>query len=262
MSKITIITVCFNSEKTIIDTLESMYQQSLQDYEYIIIDGKSTDKTLEIIKNYQSKFRDRLRVISEPDKGLYDAMNKGIQLSSGDIIGILNSDDWYENNALEIVRDFFGNSETDILAGKMKLVTYDKKFIRICKNKEICANIYKSMPVNHPATFVKRDVYKEIGLFDISYKLSADYDFVYRAYVNNKKFDYCEEVLSNMRLGGKTSGMGGVDGLKSAFIAAKEDYLLKFKNTGHRYWKIYYKTICILYLRQLKRYFIKSKYDC
>ena len=101
-----IITVCYNSEKTIRRTIESVLNQTCQDYEYIIVDGKSTDKTLDIVKEYEARFADKLKYISEPDTGIYNAMNKGIALSDGSIIGIVNSDDWLQPDALEIVKGY------------------------------------------------------------------------------------------------------------------------------------------------------------
>lgn len=263
MTKVSIITVCFNSEKTIMDTLDSIYNQSYKDYEYIIIDGQSTDQTLEIVKKYKDKFGHKLKIVSEPDYGLYDAMNKGINLAQGEIIGILNSDDWYEVDALQKVIETFDTNKTiDIVTGKMRMVTYKKNFIEIRNNREIEKNILRFFPVNHPATFVKKKVYDEIGGFDVRYKLSADYDFICRAVVHKKSFIQIEAILANMRMGGLTGGCGqeGPAGLDNFFIAVKENYLLIKRNTGHDFKFRYYRQKFILYLKKIKRFFIKSKY--
>ena len=143
----------------------------------------------------------------------------------------------------------------------MNLTAYNKIVIRTCENKCIDKEIFRCMPVNHPATFVKKNVYNDIGGFDTRYQLSADYDFICRAYSNEKKIISINKVLSNMRLGGKTGGTGGVKGLDSAFITAKEDYLIVKRNFNKNKRYAYYRKICILYLRKVKRMFWASKYD-
>lgn len=256
--KISVITVCFNSEKTIRDTLESMNIQKYKDFEYIIIDGLSTDKTLEIVEEYKDKLN--LKIVSEKDNGLYDAMNKGIKIASGEIIGILNSDDWYEKNTLSLVNDFFEHHyDCDILSGAMNLQTFNKKKIKTIY-KTTLLKIKKEMPVNHPATFVRKEVYNEIGGFNLKYKVSADYDFICRAYVNNKKFYFIDKVLTNMRLGGLTGGGdGGTKSIKIAMNTAKDDYEIVKKYFCYENKVSYYKKLFILYLRFIKRFFIKNK---
>lgn len=256
--KISVITVCFNSEKTIRDTLESMNIQKYKDFEYIIIDGLSTDKTLEIVEEYKDKLN--LKIVSEKDNGLYDAMNKGIKIASGEIIGILNSDDWYEKNTLSLVNDFFEHHyDCDILSGAMNLQTFNKKKIKTIYKTNLL-KIKKEMPVNHPATFVRKEVYNEIGGFNLKYKVSADYDFICRAYVNNKKFYFINKVLTNMRLGGLSGGGdGGTKSIKIAMNTVKDDYEIVKKYFCYENKFSYYKKIFILYLRLIKRFFIKNK---
>lgn len=262
MYKFSIITVCLNSAKTISSTIESLIKQTYQNFEYIIVDGKSRDETIEIISRYTCTLGDRFQFISEKDKGLYDAMNKGIEKASGDIIGILNSDDWYEIDTLEKVAKVFEECvDIDIVTGELRLVTSNEKNIEIWKNKDIEKTITKKIPVHHPATFVKKRVYDQIGKFDLKYKLSADYDFICRAYINQKHFIQIDEILVNMRVGGITGGMkqGGPSGLKNAFISTREDYLLVKENFKKDLKLRYYVKIILLRLRQLKRCFIKSK---
>lgn len=260
MYKFSIITVCLNSAETISDTIESLRKQTYQNFEYIIIDGGSTDETLGIINRYKCMFKDRILVISEKDGGLYDAMNKGIRKSSGDIIGIINSDDWYEIDTLERVKAAF-EEDVDIVTGELRILTFTKKEVAIWKNCNIEKNILYKMHVNHPATFVRKDIYKEIGCFNLHYKLSADYDFICRAYINGKKFRKIDGVLSNMRLGGLTGGMrdGGPSSLNNAFVSAKEDYLLIKQNFKKDLKLRYYIKVVLLRLKQMKRLIIKTK---
>lgn len=196
-----IITVCYNSEKTITNTIESILNQTYRNFEYIIIDGKSTDKTLEIIKSYEKKFEGKLKVISEPDNGIYDAMNKGIRMARGTVIGIINSDDWYEKDTLQIVSNYYNDFPYTVYQGYMR--TIDGK-----NGKEMRCTIYnpeyiREAMINHPATFVHRKVYEKYGVFDCQYKKSADYEFVIRL-VESKEVQFVSiyEILANFRTGG------------------------------------------------------------
>lgn len=224
---ISVITVSYNSEATIKDTIESILNQSYSTIEYIIIDGFSTDNTLEIIKSYEEKFKNKgiiYKWVSEKDKGIYDAMNKGILMSKGSIIGILNSDDWYSKNALEVIVKKKPENFT-IITGKKNKVDSQKKLVRIVQNKKnIRKHIHKIMPINQPATFVDREVYNKIGLFDIQYKLSADYDLIYRSFNAGVKFLFTDEIIVNMR------NTGATHQLRNLFITAKEDYHIRKKN--------------------------------
>ena len=182
---VSIITVCYNSDRTIKDTIESILKQTYKQLEYIIIDGDSNDNTLNIIGSYEKEFINKninYKFISEPDKGIYDAMNKGLKIAKGDLIGILNSDDYYETNAVfEIVKKN-NNQKFTIISGKKNKVNAQKKVLKTFQNKkEISKYIFKTMPINHPAAFVHKTVYEKVGLFDTQYKLSADYDLIYRA---------------------------------------------------------------------------------
>lgn len=199
--KFSIITVAYNSEKTIRDTLESVLKQTYSNYEYIIVDGSSTDHTMDIVKEYEKKFEGKLKYISEPDEGIYDAMNKGIKMATGDIIGIINSDDWYEEDALQKVYANCIDNPYAIYYGYMR--TIDN-----ANGKEIRCAIYhpeyiREAMINHPATFVSRKVYEAYGGFDCQYKISADYDFIIRMTKQEKVvFVPVYEILSVFRLGG------------------------------------------------------------
>jgi len=177
---ISIITVCFNSADTIRHTLESIKNQTYSNIEHIIIDGASTDKTLQIVQSFPHVSK----IISEKDEGIYDAMNKGIQHASGDIIGILNSDDVYaNNNVLNIVASLFETTHTDTVYGDLQYVhpKNANKVLRHWKSGKFHLNRFKYgwMPP-HPTFFVKREVYNKAGVFDTTLKTAADYEFMLR----------------------------------------------------------------------------------
>lgn len=201
---ISIITVCYNCEKTIEKTLTSILNQSFTDFEYIIIDGESKDSTINIIETYTQRLNEKLknfRFISENDNGIYDAINKGIRLSYGDVIGILNSDDWYEINTIEKVALSFKNDSTiDILHGNLMMHRNGKK--SISRPKLNYSLLIKGMSLKHPTFFVRSEIYMQDGLFSTEYSISSDYDFALRSFLKKRKFKYLDVVLSNMRSGG------------------------------------------------------------
>lgn len=224
---VSIITVSFNSENTIKDTIESVLNQSYESIEYVIVDGNSTDNTLEIIKSYKKEFERRsisYLWVSEPDQGIYDAMNKGLKMVNGELIGILNSDDWYTKEAVRVVVQKNNSNVYSIISGKKNKVNFQKEILKTLDNKkDIKKYIHKTMPINHPATFVHKNVYKKIGLFNTNYRLSADYDLVYRAFRAEVKFLFIDTVIVNMR------NTGATHQTKNLFITAKEDYFIRKK---------------------------------
>lgn len=198
--QMSLITVCFNSEKTIQQTIESVLAQDNNNIEYIIIDGGSSDKTVDIIKTYESKIA---YWVSEPDLGLYDAMNKGIDKANGDIIGIINSDDWYvSNDVIKKVIDAFEKNDIDIVHGNLIYVNelQNEKF-RVLPDLAL-DNIYRELVINHPTCFVKKDIYKRLGKFDLKYRITADYEFVLRCYANGSRFFYLNKDMVYFRYGG------------------------------------------------------------
>lgn len=209
---VTIITVCFNSELTIRRTIESILHQTYGHIEYVIIDGDSTDGTLDIIQEYKESFGDRLRVISEPDEGIYDAMNKGIKLAKGALIGILNSDDCYEEDAVEKIVNAWDKSGMQILYGMMRTLKNDKEYAVSL----LSHNFLDEHMIWHPATFVTKDVYDRIGLFDTQYKTVSDYDFILRAHESQEvRFVPVYSVITNYSKGGVSETMDGyLEGLK------------------------------------------------
>ncbi len=197
--RVSVITACLNSIKTIEQTILSVMGQNYENIEHIIVDGGSTDGTLDVIR-YYSERNGNIKWISEPDRGIYDAMNKGLMLAGGEVIGILNSDDWYEKNAIIRVVNRFAATEADMIYGRIRMV-YSNGFCRIKLNPNI-SEVYYQMPAPHPASFIKREVYNELGNFDIHYGIAADYEMLLRIYTTQKKIVELPEVLTNFRENG------------------------------------------------------------
>lgn len=200
-AKVSIITVCYNSEKTIERTIKSVLEQTAPAYEYIIVDGASTDGTLNIIKKYEPLFEGRMRIVSEPDKGIYDAMNKGIGLASGEVIGIINSDDWYEKDTIEIVQDGYDGTDYSVIYGEMNIWT-GNEFSTEYRSHE---NLKEGM-INHPTCFVTKKTYDTYGVFDLQYCSVADYDLMLRyKEIPEIRFIPIRKVLANFSSGGMCS---------------------------------------------------------
>ncbi|PKM93720.1 MAG: glycosyl transferase [Firmicutes bacterium HGW-Firmicutes-1] len=207
--KITVITVCLNSEKTIERTIESVLRQTYDNYEYIIVDGGSKDRTLSIIEQYRDKFGNKMILISEPDKGLYDAMNKGIKIASGDAIAIINSDDYLEHDALENINKGFVISYADVVCGNIAFVKkdkYNKEYKTIDSTLDFTKankSIYKRIRhYSHPSTIIKKCVYDQCGLYDDQYHISADYDFMIRMILNKVKMHYINNTICYFTMNG------------------------------------------------------------
>ena len=204
--KISIITATYNSAATIADTIESVSSQTYKNIEHIIIDGLSKDKTLEIVKN--SKHIGP--VFSEKDKGIYDAMNKGIVKASGDIIGILNSDDFYaSNDVIEQVANLFETTNCDLLYGDLYFI--DQNNTSKVKRKWVAGNyklkdfLYGWMPP-HPTFFVRKDIYEKYGMFNMELGSAADYELMLRfMYKNKLKTAYLNKVMVLFRIGGAST---------------------------------------------------------
>ena len=188
---ITIVTVVRNGEKTLEQTILSVINQTYRNIEYIIVDGESTDGTLDIIKKYEDKID---YWVSEADKGIYDAMNKGIALATGDFIALLNSDDWYELDACEIIVNRINEKDADIYYGMIRVIKDEAPFI-------IRGYTDRVLPLHmipHQACFVKKNIYK-IYQYDIKYKMAADHDFMIRLKNDNYKFYFIEHIVGNFR---------------------------------------------------------------
>lgn len=208
MPKISIITPTYNSEKLLHGTVNALLNQTFSDFEYIIIDGLSKDKTLEVIESYKPVFEKKgvkVRVVSEPDKGVYDAMNKGISISEGKLIGITNSDDWYEDTALEVVWDKYTDGETDLnnsMIYGIERVWKDDKIFNVQRRG---ASFISESVLPHSTFFVSKAVYEKYGSFDLSVKVLADYDFICRCASQGVKLEEVDVIISNFRLGGISS---------------------------------------------------------
>lgn len=224
--KVSIITCTYNSEETIRDTILSVRNQTYNNVEHIIIDGASTDNTLSIIKNEGHEGP----IISELDKGIYDAMNKGISVASGDIIGILNSDDIYPNSFLlsQVMEQFNLDSALDIVYGDLSYVKKNdtNKVIRKWVSKTYYNRFFENGNVPpHPTLFIKSSVYRRVGLFNLNYKLAADYEWMLKLFKKHHfKSLYLHRLMVKMRLGGATN-----KNLKN-IVAQNKEILEAWKN--------------------------------
>lgn len=235
--KVSIITVCYNSQKTIEKTLKSVLSQTYNNIEYIIIDGLSVDHTRDILTSYEKKFIDKgieYKIISEKDSGIYNAMNKGIYVATGNLVGIINSDDWYEANAIKTAVTIYHKNPYDILCGG----TYIWKKEQLYKEKKVRNRRYvTSRDWSHPGMFVKRDYYKSKGVYkeNVFY---ADLDFYFRSRKNGANIVFTSAVLSNFRLGGISNRKK-----TSELIMRIKDRYQVYRNNG--YGKYYFLESCV-----------------
>jgi len=202
--KISIITVAYNSQSTIKHTIESVSSQDYSNVEYILIDGASTDWTLDILQFYKDKIH---YFISEKDDGIYDAMNKGIKAATGDIIGILNSDDFYpDNKVLSKVAEVFEQTNCDCLYGDLVYVDQGnaRKIVRYWQSGEFKkSSLNKGWMLPHPTFFVKKEIYNKFGLYNTELKSAADYEMILRLLNKHEiSVQYIPEIIVKMRQGG------------------------------------------------------------
>jgi len=220
--KFSIITVAFNSSNTIRDTIESVINQSYKDIEYIIIDGASTDNTVEIIKEYEPLFNGRLIWKSESDDGLYDAMNKGIKIATGDIIGIINSDDFYHNTVIiEKISNLFSNKKVESVFADIRFVNPSnlEKTVRYYSSKIFSPRLFRFgfMPA-HPTFFTYKKYFEKFGYYKTDYEIAADFELLMRfLYTNKLNFNYLPLDIIKMRTGGISTSS-----IKSRLILNKE----------------------------------------
>jgi glycosyltransferase involved in cell wall biosynthesis len=201
---VSVITVSHNSVRTISDTIKSVLAQTYENIEYIIIDGSSADGTIELVNSFGKNIS---KFLSEPDNGIYDAINKGIRLATGDIVGILNSDDFfYDSNVIERVAEQFKESEVDAVFGDARFVdpVRTSKVVRYYSSKDFNTGKFKFgfMPA-HPSFYVKRELFEKLGYYKVDYKIAADFELLVRfLYINKIKFRYLEMPFLSMRTGG------------------------------------------------------------
>ena len=225
---ISIITVSYNSSKTIRESIESVNNLDYQNLEHVFIDGKSSDNTLEIINEFSTR---KKTVICEKDKGIYDAFNKGVNNTKGDIVGFLHSDDTFAANDIldQVISVFSKYQDVDGVYGDLMYV--DKlntnKVIRYWKSKVFNQNLLKKgwMPA-HPTLFLKKEIYDKHGSFDLNYKVSADYDFMVRILKDSElNFKYLPQVVTKMKVGGNSNRS-----LSNIIKKSREDFEIIKKN--------------------------------
>lgn len=211
--KVSIITATWNSAATLRDTLDSVLSQTYQDVEHIIVDGMSKDETMDIVRAYEARYHGRLKYVSEPDKGIYDAMNKGIAMATGDVIGILNSDDFYTSpNVVEVLVNKLERSGADAVYGDIHFVDDSDltKCVRYYSSKKFRRWKMRLgwMPA-HPSFYCMKSIYEKFGTFDLSFKIGADFENLLRLiFVNKIKTLYVPLDCVTMRTGGaSTSGI-------------------------------------------------------
>lgn len=253
--KISIITPVYNSVKTVEKTILSVINQKINselELEYIVIDGGSSDGTQQVIQRYREQIS---LFISERDKGVYDAMNKGIAHATGDIIGIINSDDWYNDGALSIVESKFEEKpELEVLYSPVDTYFNDKYLVKFIPGS--LENLPFKFTINHPSCFVRKSVYDRIGDFNLDYSIAADYDFIFRAYNANINFDFVENSLASYSLNGmsgkplakfKQIQQSWIVGLEN--IPASEKYLKNKRKWFYLNWAL--KEILVFPLKPL-----------
>lgn len=215
--RISVITVCLNSEKTIEKTIQSLLSQNYKDVEYIVIDGGSDDKTNEILESYKEHID---ILVSEKDKGLYDALNKGIGLSNGEIIGILHSDDVFEHDkVLSRITNTMSNNDIDMCFSDTLIVDSKNKITRFYSSKYFNRYLLRFgwMP-SHPSTFIKSSVFKKYGNYSLKYSIASDFDFFLRVFKNKDiNWQYLDDITVRMSAQGLSN-----QGLKSKFLIMKE----------------------------------------
>lgn len=238
--KISIITATYNSYPNILDTINCLEKQLYKDIEYIVIDGKSKDKTIQVIQ--ECKKVDIL--ISEPDRGIYDALNKGIEMATGDVIGFIHSDDLFSSDKiLSDIIETFEQNDVDGVYGDLQYVDKDdtNKVIRHWRSQNFKSKLLRRgwMPA-HPTLFLKRQIYEEYGKFDLTYKIAADYEFMLRIFrIPKLRFAYLPKVVSKMRVGGVSNR-----NFKNILKKSIEDYrAIKMNKIGYPAYVLFVKNI-------------------
>lgn len=230
---VSIITVCYNSADTVAKAIESVLSQTYPYIEYIIVDGLSKDNTVEIAKGYEEAFRQKgytYRIISEKDKGIYDAMNKGIRMAGGELIGMINSDDWYEPIAVETAVNAYQQENCDVFYGDINLIRSNGQII---VKKSRLDRFPSTRHWNHPTTFITKKAYDEVGLYH-NEAIYDDFDLILRMRRAGKKIAIRNVVLANF----KTGGVSNEKSLKKCFKRIKIRYK-NYRNNGYSFLYIF-----------------------
>lgn len=251
--KISIITTSYNSVCTLRDTMDSVLRQGYTDYEYIVVDGASNDGTVDIIREYEPRFEGRMRWVSEPDRGIYDAMNKGVAMATGDVVGLLNSDDFYASDDIlsTIAGEFSCLDAPDAIYGDVHYVDeFDTtKVVRYYSSRKFTrARMLMGYMPAHPSFYARRECYVKLGSFDTSFRVAADFENLLRLiYVNKIHIRYVAKDFVAMRMGGASSS--GI----SSYLRIAADHFGAFKKNGIRPKYVLY------FMRYVKKLFEFSK---
>ena len=251
--KISIITATYNSSKSLKSCIDSVVMQDYGSIEYIIIDGQSTDSSIDIVNDFQTSYP-YIKVVSENDDGIYDALNKGLAIATGDVIGFLHSDDLFPSSTIiSELASKINNDNLDGIYGDLQYVNKENtnKIIRLWKSCEFKLELLKKgwMPA-HPTLFLKKHVYYKHGEFNTSYKISADYDFMLRILKDKTlKFGYLPRVITKMRVGGASNRS-----FKNIIRKTKEDYNAVCSNNVGGWFSIFLKNTT-----KLRQFIIKKQ---
>ena len=223
--KISIITITYNSAKTLDRALTSVQSQTYKDIEHIIVDGASTDGTRELIEAYAKKHKN-VRWVSEKDEGIYNALNKGIRMATGDIIGFLHSDDvLYSSDSIGQIAAAFASQEVDVVYGDLQYCKGNKVVRRWQSNEFHPRSLKYGWMPPHPTVYVRKEVYQAVGEYDEWFRISADYDMLLRIFSAGYQTHYIPEVLVSMETGGASNGNP-----KARLTKTQEDFLVLKKN--------------------------------
>ena len=247
--KISIITITYNSAKSLPRALESVQSQKYDDIEHIIVDGASTDGTREIVEAYAAKHKN-VRWISEKDKGIYNALNKGIHLATGDVIGFLHSDDVLKNaDSIGHIAAIFADKSVEVVYGDLQYCRGKKVIRRWVSNAFECNSLKYGWMPPHPTMYVRKEVYEQVGEYDEWFHISADYDMILRIFSAGYKTHYLPEVLVCMEVGGVSNKNS-----KTRLSKTQEDYIaLKKNHIGAGYF-----TVACKQLRKVRQFLRKG----
>ncbi|MDR3340326.1 MAG: glycosyltransferase [Candidatus Symbiothrix sp.] len=241
---ISIITVTYNAINDLEQTMQSVFAQTYPNIEYIIIDGGSIDGTINIIRKYKARLS---FWASEKDKGIYDAMNKGIRQSKGELIGMINAGDYYEPDAVQVmVAAYHQHPDDAIFHGNINLLNEDGTFFKIKKPNPDLSQFYKGMSIYHPTLFVKKTVYFHDNLYNINYKIAADFDFIVRNYLAGTRFYYVDKVIANFKQGGYSVKNKRACNIECKHILYKNGYKKEIVEPLFKKWNAIYRKQWIL----------------